>query len=341
MRPMEKTGAPRIAHGGGIAAAAARHGGRPEDWLDLSTGINPNPVALPPVDIAAWHRLPDSHRQEAARLAAAGYYGTVGALPLPVPGTQSVIQLLPRLVPATRRVAVLSPTYGEYARVLGNAGLAVDRVASPDAVTPAHGLVVVVNPNNPDGRLLARDALLELHDRVGADGGVLVVDEAFGDMDPRESLAGFAGAGRPGLVVFRSFGKFFGLAGLRLGFVIGAPATLDRMEDWLGPWAVSGPALAIATQLMAGDTAAIRTTIEARKSALDRVLAEAGLPVVGGTALFSLVERADAAAIHARLCRHHILVRPFDYDPCWLRFGLSPDVAGDARLAAALAGAAE
>ncbi|MGB3874214.1 MAG: threonine-phosphate decarboxylase CobD [Shinella zoogloeoides] len=329
--------APRIVHGGGIAAAAARYGGRPEDWLDLSTGINPNPVAVPEVDIAAWHRLPDRHRQDAARIAAQRYYATSEALPLPVPGTQSVIQFLPRLVSPGRRAAVLSPTYGEYARVLANAGVAVDRIASLDAVTEAHGLVVVVNPNNPDGWLFPREALLSLHARVAAKGGLLVVDEAFGDMRPEGCIAPLAGDDRPGLLVFRSFGKFFGLAGLRLGFAIGEAAVLDRIEDGLGPWAVSGPALTIATMLMASDTSAIRRAIDGRKAALDAVLAAAGLTVAGGTGLFSLVDHADAAAIHEGLCRHHVLVRPFDYNPRWLRFGLSPDARGDGRLAAALA----
>ncbi|MGD9476450.1 threonine-phosphate decarboxylase CobD [Shinella sp. G-2] len=328
--------APRIVHGGGIAAAAARFGGRPEDWLDLSTGINPNPVAIPAVDIAAWHRLPDRHRQDAARAAAARYYNTPKALPLPVPGTQSVIQLLPRLVAAGRRAAVLVPTYGEYARVLGNADIAVDRIDSLDGVTEAHGLVVVVNPNNPDGRLFSRDDLLALHARVHAQGGLLVVDEAFGDMRPDGCIAPLAGDGMPGLLVFRSFGKFFGLAGLRLGFVAGEAAVLDCIEDGLGPWAVSGPALTIATTLMAGDTGAIRRDIALRKAALDRVLSSAGLSILGGTDLFSLVDHEDAAALQEGLCRHHILVRPFDYNARWLRFGLAPDAAGDARLAAAL-----
>lgn len=330
--------APPIAHGGGIAAAAARYGGRPEDWLDLSTGINPNPAALPPVDAAAWHRLPDRHRQEAARQAAARYYGTADVSPLPVPGTQSVIQLLPRLVAAGRRAAVLSPTYGEYARVLADAGVAVDRVAALDAVGPQHGLVVVVNPNNPDGRFFPRERLLDLHRRVAGRGGLLVVDEAFGDMRPDTCIAPLAGDAAPGLLVFRSFGKFFGLAGLRLGFVIGERAVLDRLEDWLGPWAVSGPALSIAARLMEGDTAAIARAIAARKAALDAVLAVAGLRVAGGTDLFSLVEDPRAAGIHEDLCRSRILVRPFDYAPHWLRFGLAPDAAADARLAAALAG---
>ena len=329
--------APRIVHGGGIAAAARRFGGRPEDWLDLSTGINPIPAALPDVDAAAWHRLPDRHRQDAARAAAARYYGTSGALPFPVPGTQSVIQLLPRLVAPGRRAAVVSPTYGEYARVLENAGVAVDRIAGLDAVGAAHGLVVVVNPNNPDGRLFSREALLDLHRRVAGSGGLLVVDEAFGDMRPDAAVAPLAGDDMPGLVVFRSFGKFFGLAGLRLGFVIGETSLIDRIEDGLGPWAVSGPALTIAAGLMSSDTAAIRRSIEARKAALDAVLVGAGLAVVGGTGLFSLVDHADAAGLHEGLCRHHVLVRPFDYDARWLRFGLAPDAASDARLAAALA----
>jgi len=328
---------PRIVHGGGIAAAAARFGGRPEDWLDLSTGINPTPVALPKIDVAAWHRLPDRHRQDDARAAAAHYYGTPNALPLPVPGTQSVIQLLPRLVPAGRRAAVLVPTYGEYARVLDNAGVAVDRIDNLDAATDAHGLVVVVNPNNPTGRLFDRETLLALHARVSARGGLLIVDEAFGDMRPETCIAPLAGDGTPGLLVFRSFGKFFGLAGLRLGFVIGESAVLDRIEDGLGPWAVSGPALTIATNLMASDTGPIRDAIAARKAALDAALAAGGLDVIGGTGLFSLVEHPDAATIHHRLCRHRILVRPFDYNPRWLRFGLAPDSAGGKRLAEALA----
>lgn len=329
--------APRIVHGGGVAAAAARFGGRPEEWLDLSTGINPTPVVVPAVDVAAWHRLPDRQRQDETRAAAARYYGTQDALPLPVPGTQSVIQLLPRFVAPGRRAAVLSPTYGEYARVLTNAGIAVDRVDSLDAVTDAHGLVVVVNPNNPDGRLLSRDALLSLHARVASGNGLLVVDEAFGDMRPETCIAPLAGDGMPGLLVFRSFGKFFGLAGLRLGFVVGEAVNLDRIEDGLGPWAVSGPALTIATSLMAADTSGIHRAIQERKAALNAVLSAAGLAVIGGTGLFSLVDHPDAAAIHEGLCRQHILVRPFDYNPRWLRFGLAPDAAAYARLAAALA----
>jgi len=327
-----------IVHGGGITAAAAAYGGRPQDWLDLSTGINPCPPDLPDIDARAWHRLPDRHLVDIAREAARDYYRTGAVLPLPVPGTQSVIQLLPRLVPAGSRVAILSPTYGEYARAFTMAGLTVDAITELDAVRPEHGLVVVVNPNNPTGQLHAVEALERLRLQLAASGGLLVVDEAFADGARQgASIAADAGA-KAGLIVFRSFGKFFGMAGVRLGFVVASQDHLALFEQWLGLWAVSGPALSIAAALMRSDVAAISDRIAARKAALISVLEAAGLAVAGGASLFALVDDSRAAAIHDHLCRHHILVRTFDYAPAWLRFGLAPDAGADARLRAALAG---
>jgi cobalamin biosynthetic protein CobC len=322
-----------IQHGGGLAAAAAVHGGRIEDWLDLSTGINPCPPALPEIPMRAWHRLPDQEREMAARRAAQRFYSSGSRLPLPVPGTQSVIQMLPRLVPNAARVAVLSPTYGEYARAFSLAGLAVDAVSDLSQVSTAHGLVVVVNPNNPDGRLYERAQLQALAADLAPRGGLLVVDEAFGDMQPEQSLAG---ADHANLIVFRSFGKFFGLAGIRLGFLIASDAHAAQFQEWLGPWAVSGPALVLAEQLMSQDTGPIRDQIRRRADALSTVFAQADVTVRGGTDLFQLVEDARAGDLHAHLCRHHILTRKFDYRPDWLRFGLAPDAAGDARLLEAL-----
>lgn len=324
----------RIVHGGGITAAARLHGGRPEDWLDLSTGINPNPVAVPDIPVSAWHRLPDQHLADRAREAARAYYCSGAILPLPVPGTQSVIQLLPRLV-SGGGAAILSPTYGEYARAFRLAGLSVTDVAGVDGVAAGAELIVAVNPNNPDGRRLTVDRLRELHDRQRAHGGILVVDEAFGDMEPEASLAPYASS-MPNLILFRSFGKFFGLAGLRLGFVIAEASILARFEDWLGPWAVSGPALSLAASLMAGDTTAIRNRILDRRAALDAVLRGAKVNIAGGTGLFALVADGRANDLYSHLCRHHILVRKFDYAPDWLRFGLAPDEEADRRLAGVL-----
>ena len=322
-----------IQHGGGLAAAASLYGGRIEDWLDLSTGINPCPPELPDIPMRAWHRLPDQERETAARAAARGYYRSGARLPLPVPGTQSVIQLLPRLVAPGSRVAVLTPTYGEYVRAFTLAGLAVDATSDLDQITSNHRLVVVVNPNNPDGRLYGRERLLALAGALADRSGVLVVDEAFGDTVPDHSLAADAS---PNLIVFRSFGKFFGLAGIRLGFVIAEDSLTARFAEWLGPWAVSGPALVLAEHLMTSDTGLITEQIRQRSRALTEVLSNAGFTVRGGTDLFQLVEDDNAVDLHRHLCSHHILTRKFDYRPDWLRFGLSPDEAGDARLMAAL-----
>lgn len=324
-----------IAHGGAITEAAGRFGGAPDDWLDLSTGINPCPVAVPDIDARAWHRLPDRHLEETARAAAQGYYRTGELLPLPVPGTQAVIQLLPRLADPKRRAAIFGPTYGEYARVLKAAGFAVDPVAHADDLSAAHGIAVLVNPNNPTGRLFPPDAILAMATAMKAHEGLLVVDEAFGDIEPEASVAPHVAA-QDNLVVFRSFGKFFGLAGLRLGFVVANAAITESFRDWLGPWAVSGPALSISATLLASDTTPIRDGILRRNAALHAVLRAARLDVVGGTGLFALVDHERANDLHEGLCRERILTRKFDYDRRWLRIGLAADADGDRRLAEAL-----
>jgi cobalamin biosynthetic protein CobC len=329
-----------IQHGGGLTAAMASYGGAREDWLDLSTGINPNPPALPDIPMEIWNRLPDRGLLEDARLAASKWYrGAFAgetALPLPVPGTQAFIQILPKLVPSQRPVAILSPTYGEYAHCFRKAGFVVDLIGSLAELRSDHGALVIVNPNNPDGRVLSVAELLDLHVRMQAHGGHLHVDEAFGDGEPERSVASHA-AHLPGLTVSRSFGKFFGMAGVRLGFVFAVAPTLESIESDLGPWAVSGPALYLANELMRRDRHAIASAILVRKAALETVLRQAGLTIAGGTELFALVAHEKAAALFEHLARSHILVRKFDYAPDWLRIGLAPDEQGDQRLARALA----
>ena len=172
-----------VKHGGGLAEAAARHGGSPADWLDLSTGINPVPAALPDLPSAIWARLPDRDLTDDARAAAARFYGASGGcLPLPAPGTQAAIQRLPALAGNRGDAAILGPTYGEYAHVFARAGLRVDVIDRLSGVSDRHRIVVVVNPNNPDGRIVARDDLLALADRMATRSGFMVVDAAFADV---------------------------------------------------------------------------------------------------------------------------------------------------------------
>ncbi len=312
-----------IEHGGALDAAIVRYGGVKEDWLDLSTGINPEAFDLPPLPVALWNRLPDDDLLQEALTRARLYYGVSGKAGLvAAPGTQALIQLLPTLKePAT--VAVLTPTYQEHARCFAACGWKVVECATIADIPDAASVVVIVNPNNPDGRLIAKKDLLDLAEKLQAQGGFLIVDEAFADADPAESVA--SEAGRPRLIILKSFGKFFGLAGVRLGFAIGPDTITSTIAQRLGPWAVSGPTLAIARHAFSSADAlqAFHKRLNARRQALAGLLARCGLKEVGGTALFALVGHDGAQALHKRLCERHILVRKFSYAPHWLRIGLA------------------
>lgn len=322
-----------LLHGGDLDGARAAFPGAPEPWVDLSTGINPWPYPLPPVRPDAWNRLPGRGEEAALRNAAAACYGAPSAeVVAAASGSQALIQLLPRLR-APGRVAVLGPTYAEHARCWALAG---HDVRMAEGVEEAD-VLVIVNPNNPDGRHWPAARLLEIADAQVARGGWLVVDEAFADMRPEDSLA--AHAGKPGLVILRSFGKFFGLAGLRLGIALAPSGLAAALREAIGPWAVSGPGLAIATAAL-GDRhwiEATRRRLAAAAAELDRMLEGAGLRVVGGTELFRLVEDPRAPALYRALGEAGILVRRFEGRADWLRFGL-PDAAEDwQRLGVALA----
>lgn len=324
-----------VFHGGGVAAAARAFGLAPGEWLDLSTGINPTAPALPALDAALFHRLPDADLMAEAREAARRFYASGDVLPIAAAGTQPLIRIL-----AARgelgRVAILSPTYGEYRAVFQAAGHAVDDIATLDAVRPEHRFVVVVNPNNPDGRLFSRADLLALSLDLAGNDQTLIVDEAFGDLHPGESLAGLV-AHHPHLIVLRSFGKFFGYAGIRLSFAISGAAHAEALQAALGPWPVSGPALAIAKGLFALDPEPIRTGIFRRSESLQALLSRSELRVAANAGLFLLIETPFAARLHTHLCRNGILTRIFDYRSDWMRIGLPPDDVADERLARALA----
>ncbi|EME68420.1 histidinol-phosphate/aromatic aminotransferase and cobyric acid decarboxylase [Paramagnetospirillum caucaseum] len=250
-------------------------------------------------------------------------------------GSQALIQALPRITPPAD-AAILGPTYGEHARAWAAAGHRVREIGRLDEAGDAT-VVVAVNPNNPDGRIIAPGQLLDLAARLAARGGLLVVDEAFCDERPDLSLTA---ATRPGLVVLRSFGKFFGLAGLRLGFAVAAEEMADRLAAHLGPWPVSGPALGIGAAALADEawSAATIARLSDAAARLDAILGGAGLEVAGGTFLFRLARHDHAAELYERLGRAGILVRAFAFRSDILRIGLLGDAAAERRLGTALGG---
>jgi cobalamin biosynthetic protein CobC len=327
-----------LAHGGDLTAARRIFPDAPEPFIDLSTGINPHPYPVPELSSALFERLPD--RADVQRLAAvaAQCYGAPSAgHVLPAPGTQILLPQVAMLVPPGR-AAILRTSYAEHQRAALLAGHDVTEVSSADQLGRAD-LAIVVNPNNPDGRIVEKAALLGIAKGLRPHGGLLVVDESFADVGPPgASLAGDIGRGN--IVVLRSFGKFYGLAGLRLGFALAAPNVVERLDAMLGPWAVAGPALFIGEQALADRAWKEQTLTRLTEAAarLDEMLTDAGLEVVGGTSLYRLTRSPEAEHLFAQFGRAGILVRRFSEDPTWLRWGLPRDENEWQRLGDALSG---
>ena len=319
-------------HGGRLAEARAAFGDGGKPWLDLSTGINPQP--WPGVEGLAidWARLPDEGALRALEATAAKYFGVDRDYVAALPGTEIGLRLLGTLLPGPARY--LAPTYRTHAEMIAGS-LPVNTLTDV-----SDGTVIVANPNNPDGHILSAHDFLAAHDRLRARGGWLVVDEAFADAvtDAPVGVAPHV-ADDARLIVFRSFGKFFGLAGVRLGFVIAPRAVIAQVRARLGAWPVSAAAIAIGTAAYrdADWIVAMRERLARDAADLDAMLLRRGLVPIGSCPLFRLIDVADAGATFAQLARHAILTRPFDYDPHWLRLGLPGSAEALERLDRALA----
>jgi cobalamin biosynthetic protein CobC len=303
------------AHGGDLTFASSRYGEPPEGWLDLSTGINPHPYAAGPLpfDLALFHRLPDRGALRTLEAAARAAYGVPdGAALLAVPGSELAIRLLPHAIASGAPAFLVAPIYGGHRLAWPRAHSVTALDAIPDGV-----IAILANPNNPDGRVFATGELRALARRVAW----LIVDEAFADVAPEVSLAPMLPSNT---IVLRSLGKFYGLAGARLGFLIGGAAPVQRLAAMLGDWPVSSPAIAIGTAALA-DTAwrdAMRARLHDETAALRALLADHGLAIRGGTDLFTLIETSNAHALHHALAERGIWTRAFAEQPAWLRIGL-------------------
>jgi cobalamin biosynthesis protein CobC len=327
-------------HGGDLDEAAERFGMPRGGWLDLSTGINPRPY--PVGDLGglktSLHRLPSPSTLAGLHAAARRAYDVPPGFAISAaPGAEFLIRTLPDLVgdPAV----LVETTYRSYqdswmarGRVLP---LGDPAVLAADPAPSA----ILVNPNNPDGHIIAAREVLNLA-RTRAPGSIVVIDESYAEAEPHASIVPHLKPGDP-VLVLKSFGKFFGLPGLRLGFAIGPPPLIDRIAARLGDWPVSGPAIAIGTVALADDPwrAETRHWLGNQAQSLDSVLRAARLHAAGGCRLFRIVETEGAAEIHAHLAGQGIWTRIFDQRPGLMRFGLPPDAQGLLRLAEALSAA--
>lgn len=323
-----------LSHGGRLRAAAAAFPRAPYPWIDLSTGINPCPYPAPVAGPDARSRLPDPESVAELEAAAAAAFGADPRAVAAVPGSEAGLRILPRLLGANS-VAIAAPSYAGHEQAWRAAGADVAELPLAALRDCAAGAVLLVNPNNPDGRVVPAAGVMELARHRAVTGGWTIVDEAFGEVAPADCVAAQAG-GR--LVVLRSFGKFYGLAGLRLGFVVAEAALAAEIRAAFGDWPVSADAI-VAGLAAYPDTswaAAARSRLALDRARLDRLLQSAGLLPAGGTDLFRLVRAADAGRRFHKLAEAGVLVRPFAYQSGWLRFGLPGEEGSWLRLEAAL-----
>lgn len=307
-----------LEHGGKLQQAISRFGGTDDSWIDLSTGINPHHWPVPIVPGTIWNRLPEE--EDGLLNAARAYYGCENMLA--VAGSQAAIQALPRLRPFSK-VGVLQPSYNEHAHAWQQQGHQVSVLPPEQLLQQASNfdVMILVNPNNPTGHLFSIDTLLELHQILRHKGGWLIVDEAFMDATPQQSIIDHCY--QSGLVVLRSLGKFFGLAGARVGFVAAKSSLLQDLAEVLGPWPISNPSRWVAQQALR-DTSwqqHTRTALQIQSERLYSLLHHAGLTPSGSCALFHWIKHQDAKSLYEQLGQQAILTRLFK-QPNSLRLGL-------------------
>lgn len=322
-----------LEHGGNVGAAARRFNIPEERWTDLSTGISPWSWPVPAVPQAVWQRLPQA--DEGLECAAAGYFRCCRESILAVPGSQYAVQFTPGLL-RRARVAMPAHGYAEHRRAWHTAGHQIVDYQDGDALASLvrDGAVehaVVINPNNPTGELLPGETLQLLYQQLQVHGGTLVVDEAFVDPTPEYSLAPMCPM--PGLIIYRSVGKFFGLAGIRLGFLLAPPALCQELASQLPPWSLSHPARWIGERALAdGKWQREQRNRLASAAAHWRRALEEVVPDLefSATALFATGKGAAGfcRALYFALARRAVLVRLFaESHGCGMvRFGLpAPD----------------
>lgn len=303
-------------HGGGLDMAVALFGGKRADWVDLSTGINPRPYPVPAIPPEAFTALPDRAATERLEKAARAFWSVPNeAAVLAAPGASALIANIPRLA-SSGRVRIVERTYNEHEAAFRAAGWEVVR-AEPEG-TPLADARVVVHPNNPDGIMWSGND--EAPGRR-----LLVIDESFADVILFNSRVQEY-ATRPGVVVLKSLGKFWGLAGVRLGFAIGDPALIGALREMLGPWPVSGVAQFVGATALedmewANRTRQVMTVDVAR---LDAMVQARGAEFLGGTSMFRLFRVDDALRWQKKLAKGRVWTRVFPYEPTWLRLGLPP-----------------
>jgi cobalamin biosynthetic protein CobC len=327
-----------LIHGGQLNNVAKLFKRPLNEWLDLSTGISPISYPIPSIPQIIWQQLPQTSNGliEAAKR----YYGTGNIIT--TSGSQAVIARLPSLyLNYTKRlpnkIDVWLPVVGykEHERSWHDAGFNIKRYQNLPTFKDLklNAIVVVINPNNPTGELHQQHTLKALLKTVESLSGWLIIDEAFMDViTPNQTLIDLST--NKHLFVLRSIGKFFGLAGIRIGFLSAHSMWLLKLQQLSSPWEVNGPAQFIAEQALKDHTwqSAQRKTLIALSIKLEMLLTETFADStnnclknieVSGCGLFKTLVHPQATEIYQKFCHQGLYVRLCDENNA-LRFGI-PD----------------
>ncbi|WP_394154301.1 threonine-phosphate decarboxylase CobD [Vibrio maritimus] len=333
-----------IHHGGNLIKAINEYGGEPNGWLDISTGVSPFTYPVPVIPDSIWNRLPQSN--DGLERAARFYYRSASE-PLAVAGSQAAIASLPELFTSRlkRLGTVCLPRVGykehqrawETYRYHGSQWLIEFYDETPSVYQLENSdVVVIINPNNPTGQRFSQSQLDAMYQKMQINQGYLVIDEAFADCTPENSLLRRQSLYER-LLVLRSVGKFFGLAGARVGFVFAMPPLLSALENQLGPWTVTGPSRwVVKTALMDTDwQLKTRQSLAQNMKRLHALLIRTLTKRVAYTDLFITAYVNEAAVLHRHLCERQVLTRLCDERNA-LRFGLPRTSCQWAKLESAL-----
>ncbi|UYH50737.1 aminotransferase class I/II-fold pyridoxal phosphate-dependent enzyme [Candidatus Kirkpatrickella diaphorinae] len=323
------------AHGGSVLAFQRAFPEAPLPWYDLSTGVNPFHYPTGDLPEDALRALPEAETLARLRQAAAKAYECDASLIVAAPGTQAIIGLLPYLL-RPPRVYVETPTYTGHEESWRGAGIACTARADLMTSTIDPGCTsILCRPNNPDGRRSTLRELQEYAALIAQSRGTLIIDASFADFETTSYAALLE---NPAVIMLRSFGKTYGLAGLRLGFAMGRHPMMTRLATAFGPWPVHG--LALHTGINALEDAAWRLkmadklTVHAEK--LRAMMAHAGFSFVGGTPLFSLFSHPRAGHFWRSFAAKGVATRRFHDKPEWLRLGTPGNAAMFDRLETAI-----
>jgi cobalamin biosynthetic protein CobC len=336
-----------LLHGGQLQQVAKQFNIPPSDWIDVSTGIAPISYPIPDIPLSVWQQLP---QQNPELIAAAQQYYQCSQLMI-TNGSQAIIKALPSLYRQSnvnsQNVYLPERGYKEHAQAWKNAHYNLhfyqDNLPELSDILP-NSVLVIINPNNPTGIFYNAQTINKYQQQLAHLNGLLVIDEAFIDVMSDTTLENQSYGSQAAnqkenqrendhCLVLRSFGKFFGLAGIRIGFLVASSSWCQAFKELLGPWQVNGPAQLIAqhalqdTSWQTTQRGTLKRLRKMQEGMLKQAFPQTILQTINGCDLFltlSFHQQDTAKKLYMLLCQQGVYCRLADEQDT-LRFGLTTE----------------